>query len=135
MVSMKKRVYYWVTEEYVNKPIISEVVLKTKIMINILMAKIKPHESFLMLELNGNENQLKDALNILIKYGEVEDVPKMIQKNNDKCIDCGACVVHCPVKAIRMDDNYNVVFDEKECIGCKNCVKVCPTKAVDILDI
>ncbi len=132
---MKKRVYYWVAEEFVNKPIISEVVLKTKIMINILMAKIMPHESFLMLELNGNSSQITDAMDILVKYGEVEDVPKMIQKNNEKCIDCGACVVHCPVKAITVDKNYNVVFDEKECIGCKNCVKVCPTKAVEILDI
>jgi ferredoxin len=132
---MKKRIYYWVAEEFVNRPIISEVVLKTKIMINILMAKIKPHESFLMLELNGDKNQLNDAMDILMKYGEVEDVPKMIQKDNNKCIDCGACVVHCPVKAIKTDEDYSIVFDEKECIGCKNCVKVCPTKAIEIRDI
>ncbi|AEH06478.1 4Fe-4S binding protein [Methanothermococcus okinawensis] len=132
---MKKRIYYWVAEEFVNKPIISEVILKTKIMINILMAKIKPQESFLMLELNGNENQLNDALKILTMYGEVEDVPKMIQKNDDKCIDCGACLVHCPVKAITMNEDFKVIFDENECIGCKNCANVCPVKAINILDL
>ena len=78
---MKKRIYYWVAEEFINKPIISEVVLKTKIMVNILMAKIKPQESFLMLELKGDEKQLNDALEILTTYGEVEDIPKIIQKN------------------------------------------------------
>lgn len=132
---MKKRIYYWVAEDFVNKPIISEVVLKTKIMINILMAKIKPNESFLMLELNGDKNQINNAIEILRNYGEIEDVPKIIQKDNDKCIDCGACVVHCPVKAIKMADDYSIIFDEKECIGCRNCVKVCPVKAVNIKDI
>ncbi len=131
----KKRIYYWVEEKYVNKPIISEVVLETKIMINILMAKIEPQESFLMLELNGTKEQIDNALNLLKKYGLIEEVSKVIQKDEEKCIDCGACVVHCPVKAIVVEEDYSIKFKEDECIGCKNCVKVCPTKAIVILPI
>ncbi|MBW9221983.1 4Fe-4S binding protein [Methanothermococcus sp. SCGC AD-155-C09] len=132
---MKKRMYYWVDEKYIDKPIISEAILKTKIMINILMAKIMPQESFLIIELNGNKNQINEAMDILNRYGEIEDIPKIIERKDDKCIDCGACVIHCPVKAISQDRKYNVIFDDKECIGCKNCVKICPVKAIDVFDI
>ncbi|HIP17297.1 MAG TPA: 4Fe-4S dicluster domain-containing protein [Methanothermococcus okinawensis] len=132
---MKKRIYYWVDEKYIDKPIISEVILKTKIMINILMAKIMPQESFLIIELNGIKNQINEAIDILKRYGEIEDIPKIIERKDDKCIDCGACVIHCPVKAISQDSEYNIIFDDKECIGCKNCVKICPVKAIHVFDI
>jgi len=39
---MKRRIYYWVYEKYIDKPVISKVILETKVMINILMAKMKP---------------------------------------------------------------------------------------------
>ncbi|GBF36463.1 hypothetical protein MHHB_P0693 [Methanofervidicoccus abyssi] len=132
---MKKRIYYWVYEKYIDKPVISKVILETKVMINILMAKMSPQESFLILELSGSEKQIEEALNLLKKYGEYEDIPKIIEKNKERCIDCGACIVHCPVKAIYQDEDYSVVFNEEECIGCKNCVKVCPLKAIKIFDI
>ncbi|AXI25507.1 ferredoxin [Methanofervidicoccus sp. A16] len=131
---MKKRIYYWVYEKYIDKPVISKVILETKVMINILMAKMNPQESFLILELSGNEKQIEEALNLLKKYGEYEDIPKIIEKNKEKCIDCGACVVHCPVKAISRDEDYSIVFNEKECIGCKNCAKICPLKAIEVFD-
>ncbi|HIP84837.1 MAG TPA: 4Fe-4S dicluster domain-containing protein [Methanothermococcus okinawensis] len=132
---MKKRIYYWVHEEYRDKPVISKVILETKVMINILMAKMKPQESFLILELSGEERQIQEALNLLKKYGEYEDIPKIIEKNKERCIDCGACVVHCPVNAISQDRDFTIVFNEEECIGCKNCVKICPLKAIEVREV
>jgi len=131
---MKKRIYYWVENEYTTKPIISEVILETKVMMNILTAKIEPNESFLMLELSGDSDSIKMAIQKLLNYGEIEDVSKTIKKNDDKCVDCGSCIVHCPVNAITMED-YAIIFDYDECMGCKNCVKVCPTNAIDILNL
>ncbi len=96
---------------------------------------MEPQEGFLILEFNGSEDQIKQAIDILNKYGEVEDIPKIIQKNDEACVECGACVVHCPVGAIEIKEDYSVVFDEEECIGCKNCVKVCPVKAIEVFDI
>ena len=135
MKVMKKRIYYWVYGDYIDKPVISKVILKTKVMINILMAKIKPQESFLILELSGSEKQIEEALDLLKKYGEYEDIPKIIERNKERCIDCGACVVHCPVKAIYQDKDYSIVFKEEECIGCKNCAKICPLKAIKVFDV
>ena len=42
-----------------------------------------------------------------------------------KCINCGVCVNHCPVGALKMIDG-KVIWDENKCIDCDTCIKVCP---------
>ena len=46
----------------------------------------------------------------------------------NECRDCYKCVRHCPVKAIKIENDHASVIAEK-CISCGNCVKVCPTNA------
>ena len=51
----------------------------------------------------------------------------------ENCRKCYACVRNCPVKAIRVDQNYAEVISDR-CIGCGNCVKICSQKAKVIAD-
>jgi transcriptional regulator with PAS, ATPase and Fis domain/iron only hydrogenase large subunit-like protein len=51
----------------------------------------------------------------------------------ENCRKCYACVRNCPVKAIRVDQNYAEVISGR-CIGCGNCVKICSQKAKVIAD-
>ncbi|MBA2839859.1 ferredoxin [Methanococcus maripaludis] len=132
---MKKRVFYWISGSNVREPVVSNVVLGTGVMVNILKAKMEPREGFLILELTGDEEQIEKSIEILKKFGEVEDIPKIIQKDDEKCIDCGACVVHCPVGALSVDEEFKILLDEDECIGCKNCAKICPVNAIKIFEI
>ncbi|MBQ8459416.1 4Fe-4S dicluster domain-containing protein [bacterium] len=46
----------------------------------------------------------------------------------NECKDCYKCVRHCPVKAIKIENDHASVIPDK-CISCGNCVKVCPTNA------
>lgn len=96
---------------------------------------MEPREGFLILELTGDEEQIEKSIEILKKFGEAEDIPKIIQKDDEKCIDCGACVVHCPVGALSVDEEFKILLDEDECIGCKNCAKICPVNAIKIFEI
>ena len=46
----------------------------------------------------------------------------------NECKDCYKCVRHCPVKAIKIENDHASVIPEK-CISCGHCVQVCPTNA------
>ena len=131
---MRKRIYYWTDPEHINEPVISETVLNTGVKINILKAKVEPQEAFLILELFGTKERIEKAIDYLSKYGEVEEISKVIKRDLEKCVHCGCCITQCPINAIYMDDDYNVVFKEEECVGCKNCVKACPFKAIEVVE-
>lgn len=48
----------------------------------------------------------------------------------EKCNYCGLCRDVCPVNAISVDkEKQMLVFDSKKCIGCGDCVYSCPTGA------
>jgi Na+-translocating ferredoxin:NAD+ oxidoreductase RNF subunit RnfB len=51
--------------------------------------------------------------------------------NEEKCINCFACVRVCPVKAIEVkaEKNYASILSER-CIGCGSCLTICPVNAV-----
>ncbi|MBP3820070.1 4Fe-4S binding protein [bacterium] len=46
----------------------------------------------------------------------------------NECKDCYKCVRHCPVKAIKIENDHASVIPER-CISCGHCVQVCPTNA------
>lgn len=46
----------------------------------------------------------------------------------DLCINCGECLLVCPVKAIEQDEERCYITDR--CVGCGACKKICPTEAI-----
>lgn len=56
--------------------------------------------------------------------------------NKETCINCGKCMVYCPVNAIkRVDRQVNIDFDE--CVECGVCKrsKVCPTDSIYLQEL
>jgi len=51
--------------------------------------------------------------------------------NKDLCINCGKCIVYCPVSAIKKVDK-EVIMDFEECVECGVCkrAKICPVDAI-----
>jgi len=45
------------------------------------------------------------------------------------CVNCGACVPGCPVKALSLDGAGEVRWDDKLCVGCDACIRTCPHDA------
>ena len=48
----------------------------------------------------------------------------------EKCVGCGNCAHHCPVKCISGEPRKRYVIDQSRCIKCKTCYDVCAFKAV-----
>jgi ferredoxin len=56
-----------------------------------------------------------------------------LKLNLDICKNCYKCIRHCPVKAIKFNNNKaNIVTDE--CILCGNCYLNCPQGSKEIID-
>ncbi len=57
---------------------------------------------------------------------------KLLQHSDTKpfvkqseCASCGACVVHCPTGAIKLDEHARARIDEAICTGCGECIAHC----------
>ncbi len=61
-------------------------------------------------------------------------LPKIIEVDKDKCVNCHRCIAVCPVKFCNdgSGDHVNVIDDL--CIGCGECIEGCPHEARKIVD-
>ena len=53
------------------------------------------------------------------------------EPGEEKCIGCERCVVHCPPRALFLDENGKAKVKRELCIGCAECLLFCPTGAID----
>lgn len=128
---MKAWLYF--SPEMANKAIITDLVKKFDVNFNILRADINPQGGKMLIEINGAEAD--EGIAYIEKAGiNVTPVKRVVKKDEDMCIDCGACVSLCPVRAIIMEDDWTVEVKDKECIGCKLCSYSCPTKAIKVIE-
>ena len=117
----------------VNKAIISDLMKKYDICFNILRADITPKGGKMLVELGGSETS--EAIDFLEKEGiRLNPIKKVVKKDEEKCIDCGACISLCPVKAICPADDWTVDVDDQLCIGCGFCTFSCPTRAIKVTE-
>ncbi|MEM3382981.1 MAG: 4Fe-4S binding protein [Nitrososphaerales archaeon] len=129
---MKMKLIY--SRENLGKPILSEVINKTNLPINILEAKITLNTGEMLIDVPAEGEKLKEVSYLFQKAGLiVKEITRTIEIDREKCISCGACVSPCPVKAITQDSNWDVIFHEEKCVGCGICVNACPVRAIQML--
>ena len=117
--------------EIVTEPVVSDAILKTGASINILRARIDEINGEMIAEVTGQDGKVREFARYLGKRGVlVKELKESVSVHVNGCTHCGACVSVCPVKAISIDEDSNVVFDEDKCISCLVCIPVCPVKAI-----
>ena len=127
------RVLLRFSKEIVDQPITSQVILEKGIHINILSAHIDQQGGEILTEIASVHAE--EAIKAFRERGVTVDVRKLIEADDEKCIDCGACISLCPVNVIAFKEDFSVVFDEEKCLGstCGLCVDTCPTRAIRLI--
>ncbi len=121
--------------EITDQPLVCSLSREYDLCFNILKATIFPgQEGLMVLEISGYKKQVQEGLRYLRSKGvAVKSIAQEIRRNNDICIQCGACTAMCPTKALYIDDESREVrFVPSECKGCELCVAVCPVRAMEI---
>jgi len=118
-------------KEIVTRPVVSESIKETGASINILRARIDETHGEMIAEVTGERRTIDSFAKHLQSLGViVRELRESVSVQVDGCVHCGACISVCPVKAISMTPDYQVVFDRERCISCLVCVPVCPVKAI-----
>lgn len=124
------RVLLKFSDRMVEEPIIAKLILKLNLPINIITAHVDSKGGEVLAEVPSNE--LDNVVTAFRQKGVVVSVPKLVEFDMDKCINCGSCVSLCPVDAITLDENSSIVFNKDKCVGstCSACVNACPVHAI-----
>jgi Pyruvate/2-oxoacid:ferredoxin oxidoreductase delta subunit len=107
--------------------IINEI-LKYDITFNIL--KFATGTNGVNLLLDVPEDKIKMITDALTQNSVVVNKGRVIV-DDDKCIDCGACLSLCPTDALYFDESLRLNFSYEKCIGCLLCLDSCPRRAIE----
>lgn len=120
-----------------DKPIIYNLTKRYNIAFNILLAKIMPNEAGLMVaELSGDDENFDAGIDYLHNQGiDIQLLKHDISRDENKCIQCGACTTICPTGALFIPDRktMEVIFNPDECVACSLCVSACPPRAMSVV--
>jgi L-aspartate semialdehyde sulfurtransferase ferredoxin len=115
------------------KPLIYRLAKDFDVIFNVLEAKILPKlEGRLILELRGTDESINSSIDYLVGEGVVvETLVNRIIRDDDRCINCGACTSVCRVDALCIDrSTMEVTFDHEKCVACGLCKIACPIGAM-----
>ncbi len=119
------------SESLVGKPIISQIILKHNVPINIITANITSKGGEFLAEIP--DAALEKVVKAFRQKGLIVTLPKLVEIDEKECFSCGACITICPVEALAFDKDFSLSFNTEKCLGstCNACIDACPAKAIN----
>jgi ferredoxin len=120
-------------QEIMYKPLIYRLVREFDLVFNLLEAKILPRrEGRIIVELRGPKEAVTAGIDFLEAEGvEIKTIAEQIERDEEKCVHCGACTAVCRVGALAIDrESMEVLFHADKCVACGQCETACPMRAL-----
>ncbi len=118
-------------EERVKSPILSEVILRTGILVSIVSSHVDSTGGEVIIEvIDKSYETIKDEFEA--RGAAVKLLDTLICRNKEECVDCGACISVCPSKVFGYAEDWSLTTDTQKCIRCGLCVSMCPHQALSI---
>ncbi len=135
----------------VRKPILSEAIKKSDVILNILKASINGQmNGRIFAEVEGNSSEISAFMNYLSENEVTTEIRQsLLEISKDKCNNCGECCNSCPTGALtlgipqsaRYDEGSSnepeadpkkkqLQFDPYKCVSCDKCIAICPCEAI-----
>lgn len=88
----------------------------------------------MVLELSGAKKNFKQGVAYLKEQRvEVQNASQEVNRDEEKCVHCGACTAVCPTGALAvLVPTMEVEFDKKKCSVCELCVPACPVRSMKV---
>ena len=119
------------TPDITPRPLIAEVILETRALLNIDRADVKPKGGEVVIDVL--EDECERVVAAFKKRGAtITCLKQPIIKDDDECINCGACISVCPTGVISFMDDWSVQMDLDKCVQCGACVTMCPHGALTV---
>jgi NAD-dependent dihydropyrimidine dehydrogenase PreA subunit len=131
---VKKKYLLSFTPAIVNEPLTYKMIKEYDLLVNILRAEVSERGGRLLIEVEGKPSQMNKGISFLKDAGvEVRELNEYVNRDEDRCTNCGACLSICPADAFEMDkQTWKVLFKGDRCIACGLCIDTCPPRAMKL---
>jgi len=114
-----------------REPVIARVVKETGVLINVEKAHIDSMAGEVLIDVPDSDADVVrkhlEAAGVTVKV--LEDA---ILRDEEECIDCGACISVCPQEVFHFDEEWKIQLRQGRCVLCGKCIIACPHKALSL---
>ncbi|MGA9140139.1 MAG: 4Fe-4S binding protein [Methanocella sp.] len=115
----------------IKQPILADAILDTGTRIDIERASVDGSSGEIVI--NVPDDRCRSVVDYLRRHGvDVTRLGEAIVKDEESCINCGACVSVCPVDAHKYEHDWSVRLDKSACVQCRACITACPVNALKL---
>jgi len=112
-----------------REPVIARVVKETGVLINVEKANIDSMAGEVLVDVPDGDADL-----IRRRFEEmgvsVRAVVDAIVRDEEECVDCGACISVCPQEVFSFDPEWRLCVNAERCVLCGRCIPACPHGAL-----
>ncbi|NLB00871.1 MAG: 4Fe-4S binding protein [Methanomicrobiales archaeon] len=112
-----------------REPVIARVVKETGVLINVEKANIDSMAGEVLIDVPDADAALVrrhlEEMGVAVRVME-----NAIIRDEDECVDCGACISVCPQEVFSFDAEWRLCVDSKRCVLCGKCIRACPHSAL-----